>query len=856
MGRFNDGIIKSNLDCIGCNRCVTTCPVLGANVTTTDKGVTRVEVSAKKCIECGNCIKECSHHARSYRDDTIFFAKDLEQGKEISVIVDPTFYTIYGENAPKILGYLKARGVKTIYDGSIGVGISLWGHVRYLKENQGENGLCRAFIAHTCPAVVNYGRNSMPQLLDCIIPIQLPSVCTAIYARKYLNETAPIAYIGPCVAMTSETASIETGKNILYNITFEHLNKFIKDVELDDYYATADQRSDGIGNTVVANGLFRRLVSMFFESTRIFTNYDRLNELFLKTFVEDSANKDLNHPFMTEMGTCELGCIFGSGVSIDECDTSKLFAHYEADLKHTLDVLHKRDITGDRYRLLCEMFADLDYSDFLVEFSDNYRQPYIVPPHAYEDIFNRMHKNTPEKRRINCGSCGYKTCIEMAEAIANGYSKMNNCIHYMNDELENQVYYDNLTGLYTQAGFLREVGKRLQTYPNRKYIIACANLNKFMVVNELYGKAVGDEVLRSFGRILAEYAESHNGEAARLGGGNYLIFAEKSLDIDGALLDRAGFDFSHIGVGYPLTARFTISDVNVELEPEVGKYIEATIFTMAKITDRSHNTYLYYDDAIRAEMSTEIEITKQMRRALDNNEFKLYFQAQYSTDGKKLVGAEALCRWIKSNGDIISPGIFIPIFEKNGFIKELDRYVWKVAFETIKDWTERGMKTVPISVNVSRVSLSDDGIVGAIRTLRDKYNIDNDMIHFEITESAYMGKQTEMIERVSKIRDMGFYIAMDDFGSGYSSLNALKDVPLDILKLDMGFLSSSDNLDKGKSIIEHMIHMAKSMNLTTIAEGVEEKTQANFFEKIGCDFIQGFLYAKPVSQDEFERLLK
>ena len=244
-----------------------------------------------------------------------------------------------------------------------------------------------------------------------------------------------------------------------------------------------------------------------------------------------------------------------------------------------------------------------------------------------------------------------------------------------------------------------------------------------------------------------------------------------------------------------------------------------------------------------------------MNAAMDNREFVMYLQPQYNHSSGKLVGAETLCRWIKPDGSIISPGIFIPIFEKNGFIKKLDIFMWESAFRQIKKWLDSGIKPVPISVNISRISLNDDEIVRVIGGLKEQYSVDTSLLHFEITESAYMDDQESLIDRITRIREMGFMIAMDDFGSGYSSLNTLKDIPIDILKLDMGFLRGGTNTDKGSNIIGSVIRMAHSLGLITVAEGVEKADQADMLQSLGCDIIQGYLYARPMPVTDYNELL-
>ena len=178
------------------------------------------------------------------------------------------------------------------------------------------------------------------------------------------------------------------------------------------------------------------------------------------------------------------------------------------------------------------------------------------------------------------------------------------------------------------------------------------------------------------------------------------------------------------------------------------------------------------------------------------------------------------------------------------------------AFEMMSQWIERGINTVPISVNISRGSLESDTLIYVIEQLKNKYNVPADLIHFEITESAYSGEQDKLIERIEKIRELGFKIAMDDFGSGYSSLNILKDLPIDILKLDMGFMRRSKNTDKGQIVIESVVGLAKKLNFITVAEGVETQEQADFLRETGCDIIQGYLYSKPVAEPQFLELIK
>lgn len=856
MSRYNDGIVSTNKNCIACNRCIAACPVNGTNIMTKKDGESCIEVAGKKCIQCGNCILECSHHSRDYMDDTLFFFKDIEAGNDIAVMIDSSLYLMYGKEAYNIIGYLRSLGVKHIYDAGIGTEISLWAHVKYLKENVDENGVAKAFIAHTCAAVTNYAKLVAPELLPLIIPVKAPAICAAMYIREQLGETAPLAYIGPCIAMTQEVTDNATGKNVLYNVTVNHLLDYISNVDITRFNGKADVECGDVGRLACINGVFRKAVEQYFPRSSVFVNYDSLKDKVLMSFCKQAVRRNgkSSHPVLAEISACQMGCLNSAGLI--KTSTFKYNDVFERYVQLSSDVFSDFNdgISYDeRYRMLCDKYSNLRVADYSRQFEENFRQPYIVPDQVCVDIFNRMHKDTLAKRTINCKSCGYNSCMDMAKAIANGYAKMENCIHYLNDELENLAYVDKMTGLYNLQGFAPQIVKMMRRHPNRKYIIAMCNISKLMVINRLYGKNTGDAVINEFAHTISALTEE-NGVCCRVGGSIFGLCLEDTPENWAFFKDNELFDYMYLGMDFPVAVRFGICRIGSDSDSIDGSFDNA-MFAMAKVTDRAFNAYIEYDKNLHTEIALDAEVTRQMKQAMSDGEFVLYLQPQYDYKTKKIVGAEALSRWVRKDGTIVSPTLFIPIFEKNGFIRNLDRYVWKRSFELVKKWMDEGRRLIPLSVNISRLSLIDDEIIEYIRDLKEEYAIDNDMIHFEVTESAYMGDQNKLIERVQKIRDMGFLIAMDDFGSGFSSLNTLKDVPLDILKLDMGFLNDETNTEKGHKIIIHMLDMSKSLNLMTIAEGVETEEQAEFLYKMGCDIIQGYLYSRPVPIEEYERML-
>ena len=854
MSRHNKGNIYTNDNCIGCNRCIGTCPVSGANVSIKSNDRTRIEVAQKNCIDCGVCVSSCSHHAREYKDDTAFLLEDLANGKSISLIVDPSFYLNYADTAANILGYLKSLGIKHIYDAAFGADISAYFHAKYLKDNMNEdNGTATAFVTQTCPAIISYAEQYAPDTLPYIIPVQSPVACTATYLRKYLNVTDDLAFLSPCIAQRREREAANESSIINYNVTIRHLLDNIADTDISSYSAEADLKSKYLGNIASVNEGFNEAVKMFFEDECFFHHYSSIDENILNIINNALSSISGSHPLMLELHACKNGCMTASGTDSALNNYGPFSSRYMLARKDALANYPKSLSPDEKYQMFTDMFSELDANDFTRVLRENFRQPYSIPTSAREDIYAAMYKDTLEKRTINCHSCGYGSCEEMVNAIANGYAKMDNCVHYMNDALKYKIYTDPATGLPNEKGFYRDYENLIKQHPSRNYAVCVGNLNKLRAINNLYGTTAGDKIIKYIAKFLKDFVAGR-GICARLEGGHFgLCIDMNKVDRD-ELEALPYFNCKHLGIDFPVTIRFGVYMLHNYTEA-IDKIVTYAAFTMDKIHDTTRNIFLLYNKTMEEELKTDAAITAQMKTALQNDEFELYLQPQYDSN-KQLVGAEALSRWIKDDGSSISPGVFIPIFEKNGFIREIDKAVWENGFKMVRRWMDENANPVPISVNISRISLTDDEIINTIAALQEKYNIDTSLLHFEITESAYMDNQQELIERVAKIRNMGFLIAMDDFGSGYSSLNTLKDVPLDILKLDMGFLrNSSTNDERGRSIIGHIIHMAHSLNLKTVAEGVETQEQADFLRSLGCDIIQGYLYARPMPFNDYNELI-
>ncbi len=271
-----------------------------------------------------------------------------------------------------------------------------------------------------------------------------------------------------------------------------------------------------------------------------------------------------------------------------------------------------------------------------------------------------------------------------------------------------------------------------------------------------------------------------------------------------------------------------------------------------QLGEKDESGIMFFDNKLLEEQKWIDKVTEKQKDALKNEEFIVYYQPKYDPVSNKLQGAEALIRWQNDELGFISPGRFIPIFENNGFITEIDHYMIEHVARNQAQWLSKGYDIVPVSVNVSRAHFIEDDLAEQIRDIAISQNCPPEYIEIELTESAFFDDKDKMIETIKKLQSYGFAVSMDDFGSGYSSLNSLKDLPLNILKLDAGFFSNGDDLERSEVVVAEAIKLAKNLNMKTVAEGIEEKPQVDFLAREGCDMIQGYYFAKPMPASDYE----
>lgn len=307
-------------------------------------------------------------------------------------------------------------------------------------------------------------------------------------------------------------------------------------------------------------------------------------------------------------------------------------------------------------------------------------------------------------------------------------------------------------------------------------------------------------------------------------------------------------------VNYPIMNHMGVYEVK-DLSISVAAMCDRALFAIDSIKNDMQKSIAYYDSQIRKKMLQEKAIMRDLLSAFEKEEFTVYLQPQISHSTRTIVGAEILVRWLHPEKGVIPPNVFIPLIENNGLVSKLDQYIWHKACEVLKRYEKRGIK-ISLSVNISVKDFYYLDLYKEFMSLIQKFDIEPSRLKLEITESAVMLDVPKQVTLIRKLQAEGFVIEMDDFGSGYSSLNTLKDIPVDILKLDMKFMEQAQDPERSVNILQMVVGMAKKLRMPVIAEGVETKEQADFLGSIGCDIVQGYYYARPVPVDEFDGLLE
>jgi len=438
MYEYNKLIYLKEEKCVGCNKCIDNCPVMGANIGYIVEGKNKVKINGSKCIHCGECIKVCDHSARDFNDDTDDFFKDLSSGKKISLIVAPAIRV----NIPhykKVFGYLKSIGVNFIYDVSFGADITVWAYLKTIKDKN-----ISSIIAQPCAPIVNYIERYETTLIDQLAPIQSPMICTAIYMKKYKNIIDNIAFISPCIGKSDEIHDTNTYGHVNYNVTFKRLCDYLaeRNINIDNYEKyDFDEVECDLGFLFSRPGGLRENIEARVQDVWIrqiegqHHAYHYLNEY------EQRISKGKKVPLVVDILNCSNGCNFGSAIvndsqlSIDDCD-EKFNNLKKTNLKKN-DKFFMKKKKDKLYKMFDKTFK-LD--DFIRVYSKNEVISDIKDPTELQCnvIFKSLNKSTDVQKNINCSACGYGTCKTMVKAIHNGLNVLDNCIDYNRQEVSNE----------------------------------------------------------------------------------------------------------------------------------------------------------------------------------------------------------------------------------------------------------------------------------------------------------------------------------------------------------------------------------------------------------------------------------
>ncbi len=424
-------------------------------------------------------------------------------------------------------------------------------------------------------------------------------------------------------------------------------------------------------------------------------------------------------------------------------------------------------------------------------------------------------------------------------------------------DIERVAYYDELTGLPNLVYFKMLIARELKRNPDKRYTIVKIDIVNFKAINEMYSFDMGNRVIKLMAEI-GERVTDPDFMQARIDADEFLLFSsyeyfemlhegrhnhERMFHEHMTEISKHHFNFNY--------GRYVIEPGDTD----VNAIVDRVSLAHSHAKNQRNNPICDYDNRFKERVLRMTEISNKMDGALENDEFRLFLQPKYDIAKNKVVGAEALVRWIEEDGKLIYPNDFIPVFEQNGFITRLDVNMLMLVCKFLRSRIEKGLPIVPISVNFSRLHFLSDDFVDQLVRVVDLYGVPREYIEIELTETTILGHEELLDAMFKRMHALGLRMSMDDFGSGYSSLGLLKNLEVDVIKLDRSFFADCDDARRGNLVVRSMVYMAQALGIETVAEGVETKEQVEFLRSVGCDVAQGYYYAKPMPPSDFEALI-
>lgn len=425
---------------------------------------------------------------------------------------------------------------------------------------------------------------------------------------------------------------------------------------------------------------------------------------------------------------------------------------------------------------------------------------------------------------------------------------------YLEENEGNIALIDEMTGLYKIGAFFKASEALYQSNFDKKYAMIQLDIYRFKIINEICGFKVADELLVFIAGVIKKYTKI-GGVVAHFRADVFVLcvpYVEQQELI--TIIKEISESISNYTLPCKILPTIGVSLID-NIHTESHAFFDRTSIALHTIKGNVFKNYAFYDASEKEKMLYETKIENEMGRALKNNEFKIYIQPKVDIFTGEIVGGEALVRWLHEKEGMISPQAFIPIFEKNGFIIKLDEYVWEQVFRLLHRWIGEGKKPLPISVNISRMNAYNNSFANRITKLAEHYNIDPRLVPLELTESAFLENTGDMFYIMKKLQTKGFIFSMDDYGSGYSSINMLRNIAVDEVKMDHAFLKEEMLSERTKIVLKYTLEMLKQLNTMVVAEGVETQEQVEFLKKNNCIHAQGYFFYKPMPIEEFEALI-
>lgn len=411
--------------------------------------------------------------------------------------------------------------------------------------------------------------------------------------------------------------------------------------------------------------------------------------------------------------------------------------------------------------------------------------------------------------------------------------------------------HDFLTGLYNREHFYKQAERCLRLHPDDRYLMICSDIRNFKMINDIFGRDTADQVLINMAEAIR--GQAIGGEVyGRLGNDRFALMMRKRDYREMKLIDQSA-EMMRIAndVSYPLKVYLGVYEIDDPSLP-ISMMCDRALLALGTIKGNYQKQIAYYDEKLRYNVLQEQELSAGLDRAIREGEIELYIQPQITVDGKCL-GGEGLVRWNHPTKGLLLPETFIGPFERNGMIVKLDLHVWELACRKLREWKDKGFTDRYLSVNISPKDFFFVDVYKEFTTLVGRYGISPRNLKLEITETAIITDLPKQLALIKKLREAGFGVAMDDFGSGYSSLNMLKDICVDTLKIDMEFLRQSESEERSRVILKTVIALSKELGMPVITEGVETKDHVDFLTQIGCDAFQGFFFARPMRAEDYEK---